>query len=287
MGSQEMCLYFDLCRELIGAAWAWCENEGRKLSRDQPDLALGQLTQLLAKAKVDWLREPFEGGPPPDFLIQCDRRRVPVGAGVAIDGMDEVPPERHANDCDCPICEMIAEGMFGISFSCIDGHHLELDDEFAFSLHETREAWEEQQREYAEFAAGVERQRAERQEEDEDQEKDDAFASAWSGLNTDEPFPGDGGGHLKMAFMVAEIVSTLESLAASREEIKGLNACFASYRQCEDEQRAQRATEFKATLQSLADHYPSLIAKSSDLQSRIDEALRTNTWDDNDAGYPF
>ncbi len=35
------------------------------------------------------------------------------------------------------------DGMFGVGFTSIDGHHLELDDEFAFSKCETREEWEE------------------------------------------------------------------------------------------------------------------------------------------------
>ena len=62
------------------------------------------------------------------------------GAGVEIVGMDEQQSEQHAIDCDCPICNMMADGMFGVGFNSIDGHHLELDDEFAFSMHETREA---------------------------------------------------------------------------------------------------------------------------------------------------
>ncbi len=33
------------------------------------------------------------------------------------------------------------------------------------------------------------------------------YASAWSGIG-DDPIPGDGRGHFKMAFMVAEVVSS-------------------------------------------------------------------------------
>lgn len=63
---------------------------------------------------------------------------------MAIQGIHGVESEQYVADCDCPICEMMADGMFGIRFTSIDGHHLELDDEFAFSMHENREA---QQRE--------------------------------------------------------------------------------------------------------------------------------------------
>ena len=58
--------------------------------------------------------------------------RVPRGAGVAIAGMTERESETHEIDCDCPICNMMADGTFGPAFAGIDSHHLELDDEFAF-----------------------------------------------------------------------------------------------------------------------------------------------------------
>ena len=51
---------------------------------------------------------------------------------------------------------MMSDGAFGGGFTAIDGHLLELDDEFAFSTKETREEWEEQQREFARFAAEME-----------------------------------------------------------------------------------------------------------------------------------
>ena len=215
---------------------------------------------------------------------------MPRGAGVAIDGIDEVQSEQHVADCDCPICEMMSDGMFGVGFTSIDGHHLELDDEFAFSMKETREAWEQQQREYAEFSAEMDRKQAEREAAG---ETDDPFASAWSGIMDDgpipgdSPFPGNQGGHLKMAFMIAEIVSELETSNASRDEIKAVNECFANYRRCDDEQRPQRASELKANLQSLSDRYPGLVSKSADLQSRIDEAGRSPTLSDSDLDFPF
>ena len=272
MGSQEMCVYFDLCRELIDASWLWCESDDGKSARHNNEVALKQLTQFLREVKDDWLSGSFEGGSPPGFIIQCDRRRVPRGEGVAIDGIDEVQSEQHVADCDCPICEMMADGMFGIGFTGIDGHHLELDEEFAFSMIETRQAWEEKRREDAEFHAEMDRKWAEREAAG---ETDDPLASAWSGINDDLPFPGDPSGQLKMAFMVAEIVAELETSNASRDEIKALHERFANYRRCDVEQRPQRASELKANLQSLADHYPGLVSKSADLQSRIDEAGRS------------
>jgi hypothetical protein len=290
MGSQEMCLYFDLCRELIEASWFWSESDDGKLARVNHELALNQLTQFLRGVEDDWLSSPFEGGSPPNFIIECDRRRVPRGAGVAIEGIDRMQSEQHVADCDCPICEMMADGMFGVGFTSIDGHHLELDDEFAFSMHETREAWEKQQREEAEFRAEMDLKWSEREATG---ETNDPFTSAWTGINDDDlnrddsPFSGRQGGHLKLAFMVAEIVSELEINSAPRDEINALNECFANYRRCDDDERPQRASELKANLQSLANRYPGLVSKSADLQSRIDEAERASAVNDSDLDYPF
>ena len=209
IGREEMCLYFDLCRELIEAGWVWCENNEGKSARQTIELALNELIQFLGRTKDDWLSSSFEGGSPPSFIIDCDRRRVPRGAGVAIDGIDEVQSDQHVADCDCPICEMMADGMFGIAFTGIDGHHLELDDEFAFSMKETREEWEEQQREYADFSAHMDLKRAERGAAD---ETDDPFASAWSDINNDDQIPGDSpfigkqGGQLKIVFFLMDLV---------------------------------------------------------------------------------
>jgi len=150
VGSQEMCMYFDLCREVISAGWKWVESEDGKLARHTHEAALSRLPQFLRNVKEAWLSSPFEGGASPSYIIECDRRRVPYAAGVAIEGIEAVVPEQHNTNCECPICEMMADGMFGVMFNSIDGHHLELDNEFAFSMHATREAWEEEQREFAE-----------------------------------------------------------------------------------------------------------------------------------------
>ena len=144
MGREEVVMYFDMCRELIGAGWEWCVAQGIELQDVAGRLrSEHELVAILTGVKDEWLMSPLEGGSPPRFIIECSRRRVPRGAGVAIAGMTEREADRHKIDCDCPICDMMADGMFGTAFVGIDGHHLELDDEFAFSLHESREAWEE------------------------------------------------------------------------------------------------------------------------------------------------
>ena len=80
MGSEEVVMYFDLCRELISAGWQWCiENQfGSQESVDNPRRK-HQLVTYLSEVKRQWLASPFEGGAPPQFIIECSRRRVPRG----------------------------------------------------------------------------------------------------------------------------------------------------------------------------------------------------------------
>lgn len=288
MGSQEMCIYFDLCREVIEAGWYWCHAQRGLLATDPHASVHAQFVSFLREVKEEWLASPFEGGSPPNFILECDRRRVPRGAGIPIQGIEGVETESHIPDCDCPICAMMADGMFGPSFSGFDGHHLELDDEFAFSMYETRKEWEEERIAYDGFGDEHDEHDPEDELEDIDEveETQDPFASAWTGIKHEGPIPGDQGGYLKMAFMIAEIGMALESHDASIDEIRDLNSAFADYRRSGSES-AKPAEKLRAVLQSLSLRYPELIAKSADLQSHIDESARAMASNDRDTGNPF
>ncbi|MBU6240000.1 MAG: hypothetical protein KGQ51_19475, partial [Planctomycetes bacterium] len=183
------------------------------------------------------------------------------------------------------------------SFTSIDGHHLELDGEFAFSMVETREEWGEELGEYGEFDDDLDGDldgdsdddsEWDEDEIDEDQvvdpDPDEPFASAWSGIKHDGPIPGDRSGYLKMAFMISEIGMVLQDRGAEKDEVRRLNTDFADYRrsgaQCEES-----ASRLRDTLQSISNRYPELISRSADLQSRIDEnsrALASNDLDPDD-----
>ncbi len=132
MGTAEVVMYFDLCRAVICAG-------GRFLS--DPAAERSQLSVTLDEAKRTWLAEgTIDGDPtPPTEIIENSRRHMP-----------QVAREDAHIDCSCPICRMMAEqsDVFGPAFSMFDGHHLELDDEFAFSLCETLEEWKDQQAEF-------------------------------------------------------------------------------------------------------------------------------------------
>ena len=91
-----MVLYFDLVRALLAEAWEWAAQD---LLPDR-----SSLVQRLAEFRDDWLREPNEStsmsGRPAE-LIELERQRMPVVS----DG--------GPLDCDCPICQADAEGVFG------------------------------------------------------------------------------------------------------------------------------------------------------------------------------
>lgn len=278
MGSQELCVYFDYCRDMIRAAWGWCLENENLISTLDHTLAVKELLDFLIRCNQDWMSESYDDGPCPRFVIECDRRRVPIGDGVVIEGMDEVAKSSHIIDCNCPICLMMAEGVFGPSFSRIDGHHLELDEEFAFSMAETLEDWELEHQEYDDSSESDD-------EEDspfKDSQNDDELVSVWGPMRSDQPIPGDVQGHLKMAFMVADIVSVLQSYSNRILEIQSLNLAFSEYRKA-DGRRLKKATKkFKRLLETLANRYPELVSKSADLQSRIDESARVLSIDDDE-----
>jgi hypothetical protein len=275
MGREEMIIYFDLCREVIRGGWFWCQNEvdaARLSSSHERAQLILELCTFLSTVRDDWLQQPFEGGSPPSFIIECSRRRVPRGAGVSIAGMMGQEQEQHIPDCDCPLCNMMASGMFGVGFTSLDGHHLELDEEFAFSTRESYEEWEEQQAEWAEMSSEMDRKWAEREaREAAGETEQDEFASAWSSPMLDGPLPGDRFGQMKLAFRLTEIISDLESDSAPNELIKKLNVSFREYCQSEPSQREVAKRLLTSHLDATGQRYPMLVSKVADFQSQVDE----------------
>lgn len=154
MGTEEVVVYFDLCRELIGAGWKHgLRHQSSKPQSDEDcETRHAALLRFLRDVKQLWLSSPQDGDIAPEFMLEYSRRRVPRAEGVPVVGMQTPPKIEHPNDCDCPFCEMNAVGLgFGPAFVITDGHHLELDDEFAFSLCETQQEWEEQRLDFTEI----------------------------------------------------------------------------------------------------------------------------------------
>ena len=303
-GREEICLYFDCCREMISKGWAWLEKKKQRLSQET---GLTDLAVFLGNVRDVWLRRPFEMEIAPRKIIQVERLRIPRIMGgypflededddiilpdelMEMDGLDaddselerneesgiELAEETdginiHGADCDCPICEMMGDLDLGPAFVGIDGHHLELDEEFAFSLCETREQWEEQQSEYQEFSDELDRKMTEAESSFSNQ---DEFASPWEHAHVNwESMQFGPMAHMAIGFLVADMVTSMHENDPESHDIKRLNDAFRVYRESEDVALATR--QFNQTLESLAEEYGYLVSRSADLQSKLDELSR-------------
>ena len=128
------------------------------------------------------------------------------------------------------------------------------------------------------MSANFDRNQAEREARGETEP--DPFVSAWSGNISDGPLPGDPQGHLKLAFLLAEVVGILQSAGASREDLQELNESFSAFRSCERADVPACGTQLKAQLETIALRNPELVSRLADLQSRIDEHIRSPEGDD-------
>ncbi|QDT05045.1 hypothetical protein K227x_34430 [Rubripirellula lacrimiformis] len=278
MGREEMIVYFDLCREIIDAGWQWCQERLDASDDSKVDASgdwLDPLVTYLIEVRDSWMHHPFEGDAPPEFIIECSRRRVPRGDDIPIVGMEGPEVEQHMPDCDCPICDIMASGMFGPGFTILDGHQLELDDEFAFSTHQFIEDWEQEQEELREFRDSFgDEPFGSGNSMEAGESEDDIFASAWSNPMSDDPLPGDPQGHLKLSFRLAEIIGDLENAGAERGTIRSLNNAFRNYRESDRADVSAARTDLARQLDHIAEQYPSLLPKIADFQSQVDELQR-------------
>ena len=126
MGPEEVLSYFDLCRDLIVAAFRWID--------DDPRISKQTLVDELERFKDGWLEseaEDGEGSTNRD-IIDAERALMPRLAS------------NEPIDCDCALCRMMhgQPELFGPTFSMHDGFRVEMEDEFAFSLTSDFEEWE-------------------------------------------------------------------------------------------------------------------------------------------------
>lgn len=277
MGRSEVCMYFDACREMIDAGWQWLIDRNDQVADASPEEITRRLAEALKTVQRQWMRAPHEDGSPPAVVIQDERDRVPQIAG----GGDQMI------DCDCPICQMMAEGALGPCFISIDGHHLELDNEFAFSLCATREEWEMQQQEYADMERAtstriLENGQDERTPWDDGDESADELEPVWKDSYVADELPGDPLGHLGLGFRLADIIGDLQHRDAPQSDIDALNEAFSTYRHADQEDRLRATERFKDVLEHMAQRHEFLIGRAADLQSTLDDLLRRPISIDND-----
>lgn len=257
-GPHEIVLYFDACRETIASGWRWLMDNPARVNQANVE---SDLACVMEAFLATWLQTPLEAGPNPAEVIRQERLRIPF----IEDG------DRHVYDCDCPICEMMQSGIFGPAVLHYDGHQLELDDEFAFSMCATRSEWESQKAEWAEIDASIESERlAKRPPWDEAEHEDSVWEHTYV---SGEGIPGDDRGHLQFAFYVAELVSSLQQHGAHQTDVDALNAAFRNYREAAIDEEFSAACTFIESLQSLAERHDYLALRCVDLKNRIEEII--------------
>jgi hypothetical protein len=249
-----------MVRALLAEAWDHVEESRRPTQRE--------LVEHMEEFRDRWMHEPCEGSislMTPAELIESERRRMPISS----DG------HPHLDD-DCPLCQAMANGEFGPSFMWFDGHHLELEDEFAFSLCRTREEWDKQQEDYRKFAEEMDRKEQERAAHGED-EADSAWKRSY--VNWDA-MAGPGAsaqqGMLALGVLLAELVTDLQPRPGGAELVRALNDAYAAARESGTNWVANDAAgeQFREVLEGVCEKHPDLTAKCADLQSRVDEVLR-------------
>jgi hypothetical protein len=219
-----------------------------------------------------WLKEgSIDGDPtPPGAIIVSERQRTPLTGDF------------HILSDDCPICRMLAEdseGTFGPMFRNFDGHHLELDDEFAFSLCETREEWEEEQERYRKMNEEFEAEQKRKAKEDASAEFDSAWQTSY--VADDAPLNA-----MTLAFRLSEIVGDLQAAGGQKADIENVNEAFESCRNAAfDPPMLQTAkSQLVEVLEQIAAEHTALTPKIADFQSLLDQWARQSS---DDMDIPF
>jgi len=131
-GTHSNVVYFDLLRFLLRECW-------ERMKAD-PSAALSDMTAQLERLRDEWMKESGDFIHRHEWILEQERLRIPVTAS----------PEEAMIDPDCEMCQMAADPQFGPMFWHLDGSHLDLEDNWVFSFHPTRESWEAERREWEE-----------------------------------------------------------------------------------------------------------------------------------------
>ncbi len=224
-GTHELVQYYELVRELLWSCW-------ERLSGLDPESTHWSEGDFLAEEvpRLERLRDERLDTPDPELhfrtprsIIDRERQRLP----------ETVSGREAMHDPDCPCCQMLAD-LPGPTFWHLDGCNM--DHEFAFDIYRvTREEWDAEQREWAEFNRRFDEQRAEQKRlglpDSLPNGEPNATGSVWSssfskgGTNVPLGIRLFGlGGHL------AELVSDLRDAGDGQPLIDALNRDFGNLR---------------------------------------------------------
>ena len=217
MGTQEIVLYYDLTRYLISE----CEKHLAEVSEINEFKEMHHLKQL----QQEWMHTPHEQyqGRSPAYIADLERRRLPLVMS------DSGPME----DEDSPLNQIFGEIATGPAIWGLDCSHF--DDEFEFSLHESRDDWEEEQLLWASQAAKFSEEWAERAAAiEEGNFDDDPWENTYVNPEIMKEFNETGNTMLVIFALgahLSEIVEDIKTEGLDHRHVEALNNAFGRLRE--------------------------------------------------------
>jgi len=287
-GRHEIVLYHELVRELA----IDCAERVRDCPLTAADVP-GEVDRLSMRLQ-QWLHDPQPEeliGKTPAAVIDRERRRLP----------ECVSGEAAMIDCDCPICQMMADGSLGPTFWGLDGSHL--DDDFAFSFHQSYDEWKAEQAEWDFLADQWETARQRdaafvdgRSELDEylnvDAEQARIWQSSYSNREATAELTASQALPLLLFGIGAHLAEIGLDLGDSSREARALREDFARLRQAIDDTCGwlvrSAGSRFADTLDQMISEHPALAAKGDDLTRQIEHLVERcgELFDTSDDGAP-
>jgi hypothetical protein len=156
-GTNSNVVYFDLLRFLLRECWERLPADPPAIVSGGPSGGKSECVAQLERLRDEWLKGGGDYGFGPGWIMEQERRRVPVTASA----------EESPVDPDCSICEAEAEPDFGPMFWNLDGSGMDAEDNWVFSFHLTREDWEAERRRWDEMSQKFNQEQAQRAAETE------------------------------------------------------------------------------------------------------------------------
>jgi len=252
-GTHEIVLYYELVRFLLHE-WRIRQESS---ADGPPTNTFGDDVRWLEALRDEWLESP-DGqdldGRTPASVIAHERARLPEGSTGAEAMVDH----------DCPMCQMMAD-LPGPVFWQLDGCNM--DHDFAFSFHRTRQEWEAEQREWEEPDRRIEADRRSQPFAASESVWQTSYANEESAANSPALALFGLGAHL------AELTQDLNDVRAAPDVVDQLLRAFGNVR---DAVKTPASSLIEPIIDKMcellarvADIHPALADKCADLERRF------------------
>ncbi len=131
-GTHSNVVYYDMLRFLLRECWERMKADPLAMTSD--------LTAQLERLRQEWMKESGDYSHSHEYILEQERLRIPVTASA----------HEALIDPDCEMCQFAADPQYGPTFWHLDGSHMDLEDNWVFSFHHSRESWEAERRKWEE-----------------------------------------------------------------------------------------------------------------------------------------